>query len=403
MSVGTLRFVLRSPVLRQCQLRHGHYLRGKPPLVARSLRERLDSAKETVDAALSLEVNIGFHAPKISRKNITDSWMAEIKSRRTNPDIDRKLRNKELMVDMDQLDIDWLKTSAPRDVHRIAKHYGIFRDLFGDAYFHPVLPLRVDYTLDDDTLARAYQGNVIKPIEASRPPMVGFDAEEDSLWTLIMSTPDGNMRNVTNEYCHWFIGNIPGNRISAGEQTIDYLRPITPPGVGYYRYIFVLYKQNGRIDYTCYKKTQPCLELEERDWNTLEFYRKHQDCLTPAGLVFFQADWDPSVTHFYHDTLQMKEPRFRYDFPKPYIRRQEWFPLKQPFNLYLDKYRDPKEINKEFFLKKLKNVHPFKAPEPPLKYPNAYPLKSDTPSWLMLEKKKERLQWGRINEIRSES
>lgn len=45
------------------------------------------------------------------------------------------------------------------------------------------------------------------------------------------------------------------------------------------------------------------LALKERDWNTLEFYRKNQDDLTPAGLAFYQSDWDPSVTQFYHSVL----------------------------------------------------------------------------------------------------
>lgn len=97
----------------------------------------------------------------------------------------------------------------------------------------------------------------------------------------------------------------------------------------------------------------------------------------------------------------MKEPIFEYDFPPPYIKKQEWFPLREPFNLYMDKYRDPKEIHKEFLMRKLKHVHPFKAPRPPLPYPNAdrfYGM-GYVPSWLKLEITKSKLKWGRINDI----
>lgn len=94
----------------------------------------------------------------------------------------------------------------------------------------------------------------------------------------------------------------------------------------------------------------------------------------------------------------MKSPKFEYEFPKPYIRPQEWFPKAKPFNLYMDKYRDPKDINMDYLLKKLKKVHPFDGPEKPLKYPNAHSIKN-TPSWLVHEIKKERRSWGRINEI----
>lgn len=42
-----------------------------------------------------------------------------------------------------------------------------------------------------------------------------------------------------------------------GEQIIDYMKPFPARGVGYYRYIFILYKQNQRLDYVEYKKDQP--------------------------------------------------------------------------------------------------------------------------------------------------
>lgn len=45
------------------------------------------------------------------------------------------------------------------------------------------------------------------------------------------------------------------------------------------------------------------LTLADRTFKTLDFYREFQDNLTPAGLAFFQADWDDSVQKFYHKTL----------------------------------------------------------------------------------------------------
>ena len=43
--------------------------------------------------------------------------------------------------------------------------------------------------------------------------------------------------------------------------------------------------------------------LAERTFRTREFYRELQDTITPAGLAFFQADWDSSVTDFFHKEL----------------------------------------------------------------------------------------------------
>lgn len=381
------------------QVRYGHHIRGKPPTIARTLQQRLEELNRE-DPVLSYKVNIGLPAPKESKQNLMDVWGKAIKANRTNPDLEKKARKREINIDLEQIREVWIKTDGPDHICRIAKHYGIYQDLYGDAYFLPIVKLQIDYDIkSDDLLARVYNGNVIKPAEASDPPTINYEGNSDTLWTLLMTTPDGHLSNSNNEYCHWFIGNIPGNDIAKGEQLIDYLRPIPARGLGYCRYIFVLYKQDKHIDYTKYKRQQPCLNLSERDWNTLDFYREHQDYITPAGLAFFQSDWDSSTADFYHNNLQTKEPVFQYDFPEPYIRRQEWFPLKRAFNLYLDRYRDPKQIQKEFLLKKLKKVHPFKNPEPPLKYPNAYAYEIPVPSWLRVERTKERLGWGRVNNI----
>ncbi|XP_031348551.1 39S ribosomal protein L38, mitochondrial-like [Photinus pyralis] len=180
---------------------------------------------------------------------------------------------------------------------------------------------------------------------------------------------------------------------------MDYLQPFPPRGTGLHRYIFILYKQEGHVDYSSLKKSSPCYNLKDRTFNTFTFYRDRQDILTPAGLAFFQSDWDSTLTDFYHKCLNMREPVFEYDFPKPYIRPQEWFPKRKPFNIYMDKYRDPKQINKEFLMRKLKHVHPFKPPPKPLPYPNAVVFEGYYPSWLKTEITKSRLRWGRINDI----
>lgn len=139
-------------------------------------------------------------------------------------------------------------------------------------------------------------------------------------------------------------------------------------------------------------------DLVARTFKTLDFYRQHQNDITPAGLAFFQSDWDASVKDVFHQLFDIKEPIFEYDFPQPYRRDERYFPLRQAFNLYLDRYRDQKQINKEFLVRKLNKTHPFDGPEPPLRFPNAHPLK-DIPSWLINEKKKARLGWGQINQI----
>ncbi|XP_050466330.1 39S ribosomal protein L38, mitochondrial [Cataglyphis hispanica] len=401
MSIKLFRCLVNDLLIPKNQhVRHGHRLRGKPPTMARTLQQRLEKIRlSREDPTLDFKVNIGFSVSRVTRRMITNAWSSEIIALRKNPELERASRTRQLLIDLQKVRQDWLQMDGPFHIHRIAEHYDVYKHLYGDAYFMPIVPLDISYELKDDKLARAYNGNVIKPSEASNAPNVEYNAEDGSLWTLIMTTPDGNLTSADNEYCHWFIGNIPGNRVKEGEELVDYMRPIAPYGIGYCRYIFVLYKQDCHIDFSEYKRTKPCLNLEERNWKTLEFYRKYQDQMTPAGLVFFQSDWDSSLKEFYYNTLKAKLPIFQYDFPKPFIKKQVWFPLKEPFNLYLDKYRDPKEIKKEFLLRKLKKVHPFNGPEPPLKFPLAHRSNKYRPSWLRFEITKKGRKQGRVNDI----
>nr|CAI5864187.1 unnamed protein product [Callosobruchus analis] len=266
-----------------------------------------------------------------------------------------------VLIDLEEVRQASETTAAPHYIKKIADHYGVFEHLFGDAYFHPRVPLNIVYETGEHGLPVFY-GNVLKPRDTKGAPKISYDCGKDTLWTLILTNPDGN-------------------NVEQGETIVQYLQPFPPKGTGYHRHIFIF------------------LNLPNRTYSTYDFYRELQDDITPAGLAFFQADWDTSLRDFYHNTLQMKEPIFEYDFPPPFIRKVEWFPLRKPFNLYMDKYRDPKQINKEFLMRKMKHVHPFKEPPPPLPYPNAQYFSGYIPSWLKLEIRKSRLKWGRINEI----
>lgn len=203
--------------------------------------------------------------------------------------------------------------------------------------------------------------------------------------------------------------------MTKGDLIVPYLQPIPPKGTGYHRHIFVLYKQERKLDFSGLKVTAG-IDLTKRTFNTYDFYRKHQDDITPAGLAFFQANWDKSLTSFYHNVLskqpafclmkiinlrfasETEEPVYDYDYPEAYLKEQKAFPKRESFNLYLDRYSDPKKVNKRFLEEQLAKTHPFDGPEPPLRFPNAH-FYGDEPSWLKTEIMKKRLRKGRINDI----
>ncbi|KAK7867748.1 hypothetical protein R5R35_002251 [Gryllus longicercus] len=374
-------------------VRYRHFLVGKPPGVARSLEQRLAELNYK-DPTLHFKVNIGFKPPVPPKAS---SVRKELAALRCSKELEHLARTQKLEIPLEAVEETWKTTGAPFHIKTIAEHYGVFQDLFGDAYFYPVKPLDIDYK-SGDLYHPVYRGNVIKPSEASKPPEVQYKSDPNTLWTLILTNPDGHFTEENAEYILWFIGNIPGCNLNKGDVIWDYLQPFPAFGTGYQRCIFILFKQDQKIDYSSMKKDIPCLQLSKRTFKTEDFYRQHQKDITPAGLAFFQTDWDPSLTDFYHNVLQMKEPRYEYDFPEPYIAPQEWFPRRKPFNIYQDKYRDQKAIAKEYLLKKFKNRHPFEKPPTPLRFPNAHPIDHKIPSWLKEEMKKDRLGWGRIND-----
>nr|XP_023011509.1 39S ribosomal protein L38, mitochondrial-like [Leptinotarsa decemlineata] len=379
------------------QVRSGHHLRGRPPGVARSLDQVL-AEKNYKDPAIHFRVDIGLPPPVHSRSKRLEERLRVFKEQKKNSALEKLARKKQLFIDLEETKKEWMKTVGPNHIKNISDHYGVYEHLFGDAYFYNRVPLSVTYDKDDGKIPVCF-GNIIKPIETSKKPCVTYECEDNTFWSLILTNPDGHFTESDSEYIHWFVGNIPGNAIEKGETLIEYLQPFPPKGTGYHRLIFVLYKQEKELDFSSFKREGLCLDLSQRTFSTYNFYKNNQDDLTPAGLAFFQTDWDPSLKKFYHDVLDMKEPIFEYDFPPPHIRKQEWFPLRKPFNLYLDKYRDPKQINKEFLMRKMKNVHPFKEPPPPVPYPNAEYFEGYIPTWLKLEMRKSKLKWGRINDI----
>ncbi|XP_025116001.1 39S ribosomal protein L38, mitochondrial-like [Pomacea canaliculata] len=358
--------------------RHKSIFRGKWPEEAKTFQQRLDELNAK-DPELDRAINIGFPLGKNSgdRSNDAKKLQQWIKSKTS---LESAARLRHLKLDLETVKEKWQNEKGPSHLRTIAEHYGIFDDLFGSAFFYNTNPLTVCYDYDEEFVTPVYYGNKIPPAEAAVHPFIDYKSDAETLWTLIMSCPDGNLQHNDKECLHWFVGNIPGSQIDKGETVCDYLQPFPVRGVGYLRYIFVLYKQNGKMDFSKFKKSDS-MSLQERTFSTLEFYRQHQDNITPAGLAFFQSRWDSSVRSIFHDVLGIPEPSYEFIRPPNYHPQQKRYPHKQPFNLYLDRYRDVKDIQEEVLKEHLKKTDPFQPTVEP-KYPNIYPHAGYIPSWL---------------------
>lgn len=367
---------------------------GKPPGVAKTLAQRLEEM-DSHDPAVYYKVNIGFSRNKLSRKEVLEKRVEHLRRNKADRELELAARKNTLNIPLEEVEQEWSKNEGPEHIRVAAEHYGIFEHLFGDGYFLPVVNLEINYNYGENQYP-VCRGNLLKPEMSVTHPEVSFESNSESLWSLLMTTPDGHLEGGEKEYAHWLIGNIKGNDISSGETIFRYVQPFPMKGLGYLRYIFLLFKQEEPMDFSALKESASELELSDRTFSTYNFYRKRESQITPAGLAWFQADWDTSVTAFFHEQLKYdEEPVFIYDFPEPYRRKQEWFPIRKPFNLYLDRYRDEKEIAKEYLIRKLKPISPFSPPSKPLHFPNAVPFKKGTPSWLKTELRKRRMGVGR--------
>lgn len=189
---------------------------------------------------------------KLGYRNLSaelrDARLDHMKKVKSDKKLEQLARNHQLEVDLDEVRNEWLNTLGPHHKKLIAEHYGIFEHLYGEGYFVPFKNLDIFYDLKEKALP-VYCGNVIKPSEALECPNVSYESDGNTMWTLVLSSLDGHLNENDKEYVHWFIANIPGNHIEKGDRLVEYLQPFPLKGTGYHRYVFVLYKQNERINY----------------------------------------------------------------------------------------------------------------------------------------------------------
>lgn len=387
-------FGQRQPAMTRC-------VRLPPLYTAQSLQEKMQ-ALAAKDPVYEERVDIGF---KISSHSASRQELKKqrriIQDNKNNYDMAEKSRNGTLRIQYEDARQEWKQTHAPVHVKDVADHYGVFKDLYEFGFFHPVVPMDILYDYNADYLTPVHYGNIIRPSEAAKAPSVSFESDPDMCWTLILTSLDSHLLENGKEYVHWFVGNIRGNQVASGEVVCDYLQPFMPRGAGYHRFVFVLYKQDGLVDYSSWKLPSPnSTSLKERTFKMYDFYKDFENVLTPAGLAFFQCTWEDSLVDFFHETLKMRVPTFEYVHPPAYVPKQVLYPHKQPFNTYLDMYRDPRDIREEVYLKRLKSLNPLEDEPPMPKYPNIYKIPEGTPSWLVDEMRKERFRIGKYRDLR---
>lgn len=95
------------------------------------------------------------------------------------------------------------------------------------------------------------QGAELTPTQVKEQPTVKWNADPNSYYTIILTDPDAPSRAEPKfrEFRHWLVINIPGNDIAAGDILFEYIGSGPPKGTGLHRYVFLLYKQSGKMNF----------------------------------------------------------------------------------------------------------------------------------------------------------
>eukprot|EP00118_Oscarella_pearsei_P001733 m.8300 g.8300 ORF g.8300 m.8300 type:complete len:289 (+) comp20480_c0_seq2:19-885(+) len=226
-----------------------------------------------------------------------------LRNNRHNPSLEESARTRQLAMPLDDVRRDWISQHWPRHLRDITRHYGIYLHLFGGREFLPDAEMRIEY----DNSQRVQAGNHISPANCQQPPTVQYESAENVNWTLLMTNPDGNLYRWDAEVLHWLVCNIPGNRVADGTVHCPYLPPIPVKGTGFHRVAFILFRQKGVLK----NLTQSSMkDLPDRTFMTERFLYEHRALLEPAGLQFFQAQWDESVSQTFDLKLGITEPTY---------------------------------------------------------------------------------------------
>lgn len=138
-------------------------------------------------------------------------------------------------------------------------------------------------------------GNELTPKQVKEIPEVNYEADEDAYYTLIMTDPDAPSRQnpKSREWQHWLVVNIPGHNVANGQTLSEYVGSGPPKNTGLHRYVFIVYKQNGKINFN--EPHRSNTEGRTRGKFSAEKFAEKYNLGKPCAGNFFQAQYDDSV------------------------------------------------------------------------------------------------------------
>ncbi|KAJ8703760.1 hypothetical protein PYW07_013054 [Mythimna separata] len=143
-------------------------------------------------------------------------------------------------------------------------------------------------------------GKVLTPTQVKDQPTVTWAAKEQEYYLLAMVDPDAPSREEPKfrEWHHWLVGNILGSQVGKGEVLSDYIGSGPPKGTGHHRYVFLVYKQPGKCDFSKVTKL-PNNSGEKRGKFSIAKFATQYKLGSPVAGNFYFAKYDDYVPKLY--------------------------------------------------------------------------------------------------------
>lgn len=142
-------------------------------------------------------------------------------------------------------------------------------------------------------------GNELKPRQVKDVPKVEWNADPAAFYTLCMTDPDAPSRAepTYREWHHWLVGNIPGAEVVKGDTLSEYVGSGPPEKTGLHRYVFLVYKQSGKLTFDEPRLTNR--SGDSRGGFAIQKFVEKYSLGTPVAGNFYQAEWDDYVPILY--------------------------------------------------------------------------------------------------------
>ncbi|KAF0852505.1 mitochondrial ribosomal protein L38 (mL38) [Andalucia godoyi] len=148
--------------------------------------------------------------------------------------------------------------------------------------------------------AKVTGGNVLTPTRVSQPPKVSWTAEPGSFYALVLTDPDAPSRKDPKwaEWRHWTVVNVPGSDVAKGEHVVQYVGSGPPQGSGLHRYVFLLFKQSGKLEDLGEKHIHNDTATGRSNWSVAKWAQERKFG-EPVAVTWYEAEWDDYVPKLY--------------------------------------------------------------------------------------------------------